>query len=121
MAKNIVEIIPAWGEIIFLGGSMKKLLFLFLCLAVVAGFISAGDIHPPGALELPGYSVGCETVVPDTVLAVAPLIVAEPVSFQVVMAIDEEAIQPQIVFIIKVGRLLLPDVPADDVDYPLRL
>jgi hypothetical protein len=100
---------------------MKKLLFLFLCLAAVAGFVSAGDIHPPGSLELPGYGVGCEAVAPDTVLAVALLIVAEPISFQVVMAIDEKAIQPQIVFITKIARLLLPDVPADDVDYPLRL
>jgi hypothetical protein len=46
---------------------MKKLLFLFLCLAAVAGFVSAGDIHPPGALEMPG--LGCEAVAPDTVLA----------------------------------------------------
>jgi hypothetical protein len=54
---------------------MKKLLFLFLCLAVVAGFVSAGDIHPPGALELPGYGFHEAAVTPDTVLA--PLETAE--------------------------------------------
>jgi hypothetical protein len=50
---------------------MKKLLFLFLCLAAVAGFVMADDIHPPGApaLELPGHGVGCEAAIPDTVLA----------------------------------------------------
>jgi hypothetical protein len=54
---------------------MKKLLFLFLCLAAVAGFVVADDCRPPGApaLELPGHGVGCEAVIPDTVLAVASL------------------------------------------------
>jgi hypothetical protein len=102
---------------------MKKLLVLFLCMAAVAGFVWADDCRPPGApvLELPGHGVGCEAVTPDTVLAVAPLTVAEPVSFQVVMAIDEGAIQPRIVLIITVDHLALPDGPAAGVDYPLRL
>jgi hypothetical protein len=102
---------------------MKKLLVLFLCLAAVAGFVVADDYRPPGApvLELSGHGVGCEAVIPDTVLAVAPLTVAEPVSFQVVMEIEEGAIQPRIVLVITVGYLALPDIPAAGVDYPLRL
>jgi hypothetical protein len=60
---------------IILEGSMKKLFVLFLCLAAVAGFVWAEDYRPPGApaLEMTGYGVGCEAVVPDTVLAVASL------------------------------------------------
>jgi hypothetical protein len=102
---------------------MKKLLFLFVCLAAVAGFVMADDCWPPGApaLELPGYGVGCEAVVPDTVLATLPLTVAEPVSFQAVMAMDEGAIQPRIVLVITVDSPALPDGPTTSVDYPLRL
>jgi hypothetical protein len=67
----VFEDYPRMGEIIFFGGSMKKLLFLFVCLAAIAGFVMADDCWPPGApvLELPGYGVGCEAVAPDTVLA----------------------------------------------------
>jgi hypothetical protein len=68
-----------------------------------------------------GYGIGCEAVVPETVLAVAPLIMAEPVSMQVVMAIDEGAIRPRIVLVITVDHLTLPEAPAAIVDYPLRL
>jgi hypothetical protein len=52
---------------------MKKLFVLFLCLMAVAGFVSAGTVHPPGtpALALSEYGVGYEAVTPDTVLAVA--------------------------------------------------
>ncbi|MDR1249315.1 MAG: hypothetical protein LBK63_08440 [Treponema sp.] len=102
---------------------MKKLFVLFLCLAAVAGFVVADDYRPPGApaLELPGHGVGCEAVIPDTILAVAPFTVAEPVSFQAVMEVEEEAIQSQIVLIITVDRQLLPEAPAAGVDYPLRL
>jgi hypothetical protein len=102
---------------------MKKLLFLFVCLAAVAGFVWADDYRPPGALalELSGHGVGCEAVAPDTVLAVAPLIVGEPVSFQAVIAIDEGAIQPRIVLVITVDSPALPDGPTTSVDYPLRL
>jgi hypothetical protein len=73
----VFEDYPRMGEIIFFGGSMKKLLFLFVCLAAVAGFAVADDYRPPGApaLELSGYGVGCEAVAPDTVLA--PLGAAE--------------------------------------------
>jgi hypothetical protein len=100
---------------------MKKLLFLFVCMAAVAGFAVADDYRPPGApaLELSGYGVGCEAVAPDTVLAVAPLIVAEPVSMQVVMAIDEGSVQPQIVLGLTVDNMALPEAPS--VDYPLRI
>jgi hypothetical protein len=100
---------------------MKKLLVLFLCLAAVAGFVMADDYRPPGALEMPGHGVGCEAVIPDTVLTVVPLTVAEPVSFQAVMALDEGAIQPRLILVIMVDHLALPkDLPAG-VDYPLRL
>jgi hypothetical protein len=52
---------------------MKKLFVLFLCLMAVAGFVSAGTVHPPGApaLEaLPGYVADYCAVTPDTVLTV---------------------------------------------------
>jgi hypothetical protein len=50
---------------------MKKLLFLLLCLAAVAGFVMSDDYRPPGApaLELPGYGFHEEVVIPNTVLA----------------------------------------------------
>jgi hypothetical protein len=49
---------------------MKKLFLLLLCLAVFAGFVSAGVVRPLGEISpaLPGYGVGYEAVAPDTVL-----------------------------------------------------
>jgi hypothetical protein len=60
------------GEIMYLEGSMKKLFVFLLCLVAVAGFVFAGDIHPPGApsleVALPGYGVDYAAVTPDMVL-----------------------------------------------------
>ena len=50
---------------------MKKLFVLFLCLVAVAGFVSAGAVHPSGVPApevLPGYGVGYCAVTPDTAL-----------------------------------------------------
>jgi hypothetical protein len=99
---------------------MKKLFVLFLCLAAVAGFVSAGTVHPPGELplELPGY--GYEAVAPDTVLAAALLAYGLPDRILAVSDIMASGL-PRIVFIVTVVDPGLPDAVAADVDYPLRL
>ena len=103
---------------------MKKLFVLFLCLVAVAGFVSAGAVHPPGppALEmaLSGYGVDCCAVAPDTVLVME--MSAHGLSGQILVVSDMILSGlPQIIFIITIDDPVLPGVSATDVDYPLRL
>jgi hypothetical protein len=101
---------------------VKKIFLLFLCLVAVAGFVFAGTLHPPGApaLALPGYGVHEAAVTPGTVLAAALLTYGLPDQILVVSDIMASGL-PKIVFGITIGGQALLDVPAADVDYPLRL
>ena len=88
---------------------MKKLIFLLLTAAFLAGFALAQDVaHPPGALALEaalyGGSADGRAVIPDMVPVLAWPVTAELSGFQAVMAIygnDETAIQPQGYHLIK--------------------
>jgi hypothetical protein len=106
-------------------GSMKKLFVLFLCLVAVAGFVSAGTVHPPGVLApetLPEYGVDCYAITPDTVLVVVTPTYGLP--DQILVVSDMIASEmPQINFMIAVidPDGMLSDILAAVVDYPLRL
>jgi hypothetical protein len=99
---------------------MKKLFVLFLCLVAVAGLVSAGTVHPPGAPALETVGYGYEAVTPATVLVMET-------SFgefsDQILAVPDIMINelPQVVFVITIGNPVLPDVPVTAVDYPLRL
>jgi hypothetical protein len=102
---------------------MKKLFVLFLCLMAVAGF--AGTVHPPGAVALemvlPGYGVDYCAVTPDTVLVAETPAYGLPDLILVVSDIMSGL--PHVTFRITVSDTdqTLPDVPAEFIDYPLRL
>jgi hypothetical protein len=101
---------------------MKKLFILFLCLMAVAGFVSAGTVHPPGAsvLEaLPGYAVDYCAVTPDTVLVIE---IAHGLPDQILVVPDLIVTGlPQIVFRASIDDPLLPDIVVENIEYPLRL
>jgi hypothetical protein len=101
---------------------MKKLFVLFLCLVAVAGLVSAGTVHPPGApaLEMTGYGFYEAAVTPAAVLiAETPF---REFSDQILAVPDIMVSElPQVVFVITAGNPVLPDVPVAAVDYPLRL
>jgi hypothetical protein len=106
----------------FLEGSVKKLFVLFLCLVAVAGFVSAGAVHPPGAsvLEMTGYGFHEAAVTPVTVL-----VIETPVEsfYDQILVVPDLMVNrlPQIVLRLTVDNPVLPDVPVADVRYPLRL
>jgi hypothetical protein len=102
-------------------GSMKKLFVLFLCLAAVAGFVSAGTVHPPGenSPALSGYGVGYEAVTPDTVLITAKLAYGLP--DQILAVYDMMCGLPGIVVMMTMHGMILPGAITGTVDYPLRL
>jgi hypothetical protein len=132
---------------IILEGSMKKLLFLFLCLAAVAGFVVADDYRPPGAsaleITLSGYGFHEAAVTPATVLVMVQLIETEPASFHIVIQCQErfltyndfktlgmkslaEKTRKKVdrLFMYRELELRIPrpiSVALDGVDYPLRL
>ncbi|MDR0456877.1 MAG: hypothetical protein LBH20_09385 [Treponema sp.] len=85
---------------------MKKLIFLLLMAVALAGFVSAMETANPPWERTSGstpfeaamseYGVNCHAVTPDTILALEMPAIAEPSSFQAVMALyNETAIQPQ--------------------------
>ncbi|MDR1306284.1 MAG: hypothetical protein LBK74_01750 [Treponema sp.] len=102
---------------------MKKLFILLLCLVAFAGLVSAGAIHPPEApapeMALSGYGAGYEAVTPDTVLVTGtPFLVSD----QILVVPDILASGlPRSIFGLLGDPLVVPDVPVDDVGYPLRL
>jgi hypothetical protein len=101
---------------------MKKLFVLFLCLVGVAGFVSAGVAHPPGAsaLELTGYGFYEAAVTPATVLIMETPF--REFSDQI-LAVSDIMVSglPRIDFVMTIDNPVLPDVPGGGVDYPLRL
>jgi hypothetical protein len=99
---------------------MKKLFVLFLCLVAVAGLVSAGTVHPPGApaLETAGY--GYEAVTPAMVLVMETSFMGFSDQILAVPDIMVSGL-PQVVFVVAVDNPVLPDVPMAAVDYPLRL
>jgi hypothetical protein len=83
---------------------MKKLIFLLLMVALLAGLGFANAAHPPGdaysidAAEetiLAEYGVQEAIVTQPTVLVLAVPVAAEPSSIQAVMAYVESAIRPR--------------------------
>jgi hypothetical protein len=101
---------------------MKKLLFLFLCLAA-AGFVSACAVRPPGAPvpEMPGYGVHEAAVAPDTVSAVETPFRGFPGRGLAVTDLIVIGLPARSVLGTAVESLAAPEVPADGADYPLRL
>jgi hypothetical protein len=102
---------------------MKKLFILLLCLVAFAGLVSAGAVHPPEALPalemaLSGYGIGYEAVTPDTVLVTGtPFLVSDQI-----LAVPGILVSGlPIIFGLPGDALVVPDVPVDDVGYPLRL
>jgi hypothetical protein len=73
-------------------------------------------------MAMPGYSVDCATVTPDTVLAMATLPWGLPGQISAVSDIMVSGL-PHFVFTITVDDddLMLPRVAVGTVDYPLRL
>jgi hypothetical protein len=102
---------------------MKKLFILLLCLVAFAGLVSAGAVHPPEApaleMALSGYGVGYEAVTPDTVLVTGtPFWVSDQI-----LAVPDMMVSglPRSVFGLPGDTMVVPDVPVDEVGYPLRL
>jgi hypothetical protein len=82
---------------------MKKLIFLLLMAAFLAGTVFANAVHPPGDaysidaadVFMAEYGVNGDAVAQPAVLVLAMPVRAEPSSFQAVMACIESAIRPQ--------------------------
>ena len=104
---------------------MKKLFVLFLCLVAVAGFVSAGAVHPSGVPApevLPGYGVDYCAVTPDTALIATMPTCGLPDQILVISDMMLSGL-PHVTFrttVIDTGQVL-PDVLAEFIDYPLRL
>jgi hypothetical protein len=98
---------------------MKKLFVLFLCLMAVAGFVSAGTVHPPGAqalgMALSENGVYEAAVTPDAVLIVVTLTYGFSDQILAVFDLTVSELPHNIL------EIALPTISVDDVDYPLRL
>jgi hypothetical protein len=115
------------GFILYLGGSMKKLLFLFLVLLAGFAALSANPAQPPGdqALEAVFSGGPLEAVFPEAAVLVPALFVEPPGILSAEPAYIVPAGEPSVLFLIDKSPYTdhgprLIGAFAARVDYPLR-